>query len=80
MNAPVLTEKEKVTARVTLRVLLVEDSEVDAQLILLSQLRFQTDGVFANRVQNAALTLHPAFIASAEDEGSSDTMTTTHEG
>ncbi len=34
MNARVLTENKTQTARTTLRVLLVEDSEVDAQLIL----------------------------------------------
>ena len=39
----------------------------DAQPVLLAQLSAQAEGVFPHRVQNAALPLHPAFIAGAED-------------
>ncbi len=35
MNSPVLTDNKRPATRTTLRVLLVEDSETDAQLILM---------------------------------------------
>ena len=40
---------------------------LDASLILLSQCRFQTGGILADRIENAALAFDPALVTGAED-------------
>src|SRR5207247_1749391 len=40
---------------------------LDARLVLLAQLRFEAGGILADRIENAALAFHPAFVTGSEN-------------